>query len=89
MPSEPQKTDLSEAPSGGASTASTTATGKPLPEPVPELKTYTVEPGDNLRSIAERFYGDTDQWQRVYEANKDRLNNPDPLSPGQFLVIPK
>lgn len=88
MPSDPQ-TDRSNAQADTVATAATTATGKPLPEPVPELKTYIVEVGDTLRSIAERFYGSTDPWQKIYEANKDRLNNPDPLSPGQILVIPE
>lgn len=49
---------------------------------------YTVEDGDTLQSLAARFYGSSQEWQRIYEANTDRLSNPDLVYPGQELVIP-
>ena len=47
--------------------------------------TYTVESGDNLSKIGEK-YGVT--WQQIYEANRDILNDPDKIFPGQELKIP-
>lgn len=47
--------------------------------------TYTVEAGDNLTKIGEK-YGLT--WQQIFEANKDQISNPDLIHPGQELKIP-
>ena len=47
--------------------------------------TYTVESGDNLSKIGEK-YGIT--WQQIYEANKDIISDPDKIFPGQELKIP-
>lgn len=47
--------------------------------------TYTVESGDNLSKIGEK-YGIT--WQQIFEANKDILSDPDKIYPGQELKIP-
>jgi hypothetical protein len=64
------------------------------PEPAPEAEaasaeqTYTVEAGDTLSAIAERFYGDPNQWPRIFDANGDQLDNPDLIQPGQVLRIP-
>ena len=48
---------------------------------------YTVQKGDNLSKIAERYYGRQD-WTRIYDANRDLLDDPDKISPGQVLTIP-
>jgi len=29
--------------------------------------------GDTLRGIAQRFYGDENQWPRIFEANRDQI----------------
>jgi LysM repeat protein len=47
--------------------------------------TYTVEAGDNLTKIGEK-YGLT--WQQIYDANRDIISNPDLIHPGQELKIP-
>ena len=51
-------------------------------------RTYTVKSGDSLSAIAKREYGDANQWKRIYEANRDQLDNPDLIHPGQELKIP-
>lgn len=51
-------------------------------------RTYTVVSGDTLSGIAKQFYHDANQWQRIFDANRDILNNPDRISPGQQLRIP-
>ena len=50
---------------------------------------YTVERGDDLWSLAERFYGEGREWRRIAAANPEVLTGgPDRLSPGWRLVIP-
>ena len=50
-------------------------------------QSYTVEKGDNLSTIAKQFYGRQD-WKRIYDANRDQLDDPDRIKPGQVLKIP-
>ena len=47
---------------------------------------YEVKAGDNLSKIARKYPGMT--WQKIFEANKDILKNPDVIYPGQKLKIP-
>jgi nucleoid-associated protein YgaU len=56
------------------------------PEPAPQAQTHTVEPGDTLWGIAERYYGDGNRYQDI--ANASGLDNPDVIQPGQLLTIP-
>ncbi len=51
-------------------------------------RSYTVQRGDTLASIARRFYKSSARWQRILEANSDQLSKPGDLKPGQTLVIP-
>ncbi|HLS75989.1 MAG TPA: LysM peptidoglycan-binding domain-containing protein [Nocardia sp.] len=57
-----------------------------VPPPPPAPRTYTVEPGDTLWAIAERFYGDGNRYQEI--ANASGVANPDLIHPGQVLTIP-
>ncbi|MFE9325213.1 LysM peptidoglycan-binding domain-containing protein [Nocardia sp. NPDC052278] len=54
--------------------------------PPPAAQTYTVEPGDTLWAIAERFYGDGNRYQEIADASA--IDNPDAINPGQVLTIP-
>ncbi|MCD8044892.1 MAG: LysM peptidoglycan-binding domain-containing protein [Tannerellaceae bacterium] len=47
---------------------------------------YEIRKGDNLSKIAAKYPGMT--WQKIYEANKDTLDNPDKIYPGQKIRIP-
>ena len=49
---------------------------------------YTVQPGDTLSKISERFYGSAQQYMRIFEANRDKLSDPNKIQPGQRLNIP-
>jgi hypothetical protein len=51
-------------------------------------RTYTVAAGDSLSKIAKSFYGNANQYMKIFEANKDKLSDPDKIKPGQELVIP-
>lgn len=50
--------------------------------------TYTVKKGDTLSHIAKAHYGRASQWKRIFEANRDQLDDPDRIKPGQVLKIP-
>ncbi len=51
--------------------------------------TYEVAAGDTLKSIAQRFYGDADAWQAIYDANRGAIGpDPDALRDGTRLTIP-
>ncbi len=47
--------------------------------------TYTVQSGDSLSKIGSK-YGIS--YQKIFEANRDKLDDPDKIFPGQELVIP-
>lgn len=51
-------------------------------------QTYTVQKGDTLSHIAQQFYGKAGAWNQIFEANRDQLDNPDLIQPGQVLKIP-
>lgn len=50
-------------------------------------ETYTVKSGDNLSKIAKKYPGLS--WKDIYEANTDRIKNPDLIQPGWQLKIPR
>jgi nucleoid-associated protein YgaU len=60
------------------------STKKPKPEP----KSYTVQAGDSLFRISEKFYGDSTQWKKIRDANRATINPDGRLRIGQVLVIP-
>jgi nucleoid-associated protein YgaU len=58
-------------------------------EPEPEeVVTYTVQKGDTLSHIAKAHYGRASKWNAIFEANRDILDDPDRIKPGQVLKIP-
>lgn len=50
---------------------------------------YIVKPGDTLARIAEQFYNNGLRWNRIYEANKDQVKNPNYIFIGMKLTIPE
>jgi nucleoid-associated protein YgaU len=63
--------------------------GKALISPYNGFAQYTVESGDTLSSIAEQFYGDPEQWRRIFRANGNQIDDPDEIFAGQVLRIPQ
>jgi len=51
-------------------------------------KTYTVKPGDTLSAIAKSQLGNAGDYMKIFEANKDKLSDPNKIQPGQVLRIP-
>lgn len=60
----------------------------PEAPPPPQPKTYTVAAGDSLSKIAKQFYGNANQYNKIFEANRDVLSDPNVVKIGQTLVIP-
>lgn len=54
----------------------------------PQAKTYTVKKGDTLWAIAKKYYGAGAQYSKIYEANTDKISNPNLIYVGQVLTIP-
>jgi nucleoid-associated protein YgaU len=50
---------------------------------------YTVKPGDTLSKISREFYGDPNQFSKIFNANRGILRDPNTINPGQELVIPE
>jgi nucleoid-associated protein YgaU len=51
-------------------------------------KTYTVKAGDTLSKIAKEHLGDANAYNKIFNANRDQLTDPDKIQPGQVLKIP-
>lgn len=49
---------------------------------------HTVEKGESLSKIAKHYYKDMMKYKAIFEANRDVLDNPDLIHPGQVLKIP-
>lgn len=64
---------------GGGATAGATGTSG---------RTYTVKSGDTLSAIAKQHLGDANAYMRIFELNRDQLNDPDKIKPGQVLKLP-
>lgn len=54
-----------------------------------ESQFYTVKKGDTLSAIAKAVYGNANQYNKIFEANKPMLTHPDKIYPGQVLRIPQ
>jgi nucleoid-associated protein YgaU len=74
--------DFSNVQSGSSSTAP----GETREQSSP--RTYVVVAGDSLSKIAKRLYGDAQEWRKIYDANRDTIQNPDLIHPGQTLRLP-
>lgn len=58
------------------------------PSLAPKQKRYTVAAGDSLSKIAKQFYGNANQYNKIFEANRNVLSDPNMVKVGQELVIP-
>ncbi len=91
-----RKADFSNVQSGSGSTEaaqkkadfSNVQGGSSSTEEAVGEQTYTVQKGDTLSHISQQFYGKASRWNRIFEANRDQLDNPDLIKPGQVLKIP-
>lgn len=94
MTGEDQKKNVSDVGSAGSPAAtSPSSAGRSQDaqrafEQQRTMRIYVVERGDNLSRIARKFYGEASAWKRIYEENRDVIQNPDLVEPGWKLRIP-
>jgi len=62
---------------------------EPVPEPVSAERFYEVVSGDTLGAISQKYYGRAGDYMKIFEANRDILDSPDLIKPGQNLKIPE
>ncbi len=62
----------------------------PAPEDAVEeqVEYYVIQEGDTLSLIAKRYYGDAMAYPRIFEANREVIQDPDKIFPGQKIRIP-
>ena len=63
-------------------------TAKPVKSSNSTDQQYVVKVGDTLSKLAERFYNSTSKWEKIFEANKESLKNPNYIYVGMKLIIP-
>jgi nucleoid-associated protein YgaU len=51
-------------------------------------QTYTIGKGDTLSKIAKQHYGSANAWKQIFEANRDTIEDPDRIFPGQVIKLP-
>lgn len=75
-----------EKPAPGSGTQGKSATAGKVPSG--KSRNYVVQEGDTLASISRKFYKSSGQWKKIRNANRDVIDNPAKLKPGQTLTIP-
>lgn len=97
-PAAPAETPAAPEPAPAEVAAPEPTPAAPAPEPTPEPAaepaappppvTVTVQPGFTLWGIAKENFGDGVLYVQVYEANRDKIRDPDLIYPGQVFTIP-
>jgi nucleoid-associated protein YgaU len=57
-------------------------------KPVTEPRTYTVQSGDTLFKVAEKFYGDATHWKKIRDANRANIDPDGRIRVGQVIIVP-
>lgn len=81
------KVDTTEQKVGKADFSGVTARVDSTEEIVGE-QTYTIGKGDTLSKIAKEHYGSANAWKQIFEANRDTIEDPDRIFPGQVIKLP-
>jgi NitT/TauT family transport system substrate-binding protein len=95
-PAGKEKTTQASKPTPTSQANATTVSANPAPaqpsSPTPfEMATgkeYTIKAGDSLTKLAERYYGSIGKWEKIYEANRESIKNPNYIFIGQKIIIP-
>ncbi len=87
--------DAAALPAGAARVASTEAAGaraartRPASTGAAIGRMYTVEAGNTLSGITERFYGKDADWRSLYAANESKISDPNMIYVGEELRLPR
>ena len=60
----------------------------PAPKAAPAARLHKVVAGDTLSKIAKKYYGNANDYMKIFNANKNILKDPDKINVGQELIIP-
>jgi len=60
----------------------------PVVEGAPEVEYYVIKSGDTLGKIARHYYGNANKYPRIFDANREVIEDPDKIFPGQKIRIP-
>jgi nucleoid-associated protein YgaU len=83
QPAAPVVPVVGDEPAAEPSAASADQNGGSL-----QAQTYTVQKDDTLQKISKKLFGSYGKWYKIYEANKEKIKNPNILKPGTVLTIP-
>jgi len=73
----------------GQETPMSTAGGnQAMPDDGKKVEYYTIVSGDSLSKIAKRYYGNAMDYPKIFEANREVIEDPDKIYPGQKIRIP-
>ncbi len=88
---KPVESDATATTASGAADAGEKSTVAPDEEKDYDIYrvVYREKLKDCLWRISEKFYGTPWRWKKIYEANKDRIKDPDLIYPGWLLKIPR
>ncbi|HEY0771569.1 MAG TPA: LysM peptidoglycan-binding domain-containing protein [Sphingobacteriaceae bacterium] len=53
-----------------------------------QQREYVIKPGDSLSKIVKQVYGNAADWQKIYQANRNTIKDPDLIHPGQKIILP-
>jgi nucleoid-associated protein YgaU len=53
-----------------------------------KVEYYVIQKGDSLSAIAKRYYGNAQDYPRIFDANREVIKDPDLIYPGQKIRIP-
>ncbi|MEM6327418.1 MAG: peptidoglycan-binding protein LysM [Bacteroidota bacterium] len=62
--------------------------GQQTAAPAKATTYYTIQSGDTLSKIAKAHYGDANAYNKIFEANREVIGDPDKIYPGQQIRIP-
>ncbi len=67
----------------------------PAPEDAPEaapveekVEYYVIQSGDTLGGLAKKYYGNAREYPRIFEANREVIEDPNKIYVGQKIRIP-
>ncbi|MHC4424812.1 MAG: LysM peptidoglycan-binding domain-containing protein [Planctomycetota bacterium] len=57
-------------------------------EKIKPQKFHIVSKGETLSKISYKYYGSAGKWQKIFDANRKTIKDPDKVTPGTKLIIP-
>src|SRR4030095_10300556 len=85
LASKPMSTSQAKATAVSAQPAQPSS---PTPVKMDKGEEHTVKAGDTLSKLAEQYYGSAGKWEKIYEANRESIKNPNYVFIGQKITIP-